>query len=148
MGSRYVDLQRHHSEDRMPPELMPKMEFTVIVYKRFRWIKKDLNDVSVAIPFCFSPPRSRKLWPKTIGEIKDHHLKDMLTEMRQSSAIRLENVHTSMSFPCLFHRRRKRKLCLHRLMMSYLLSMAGEWVSEAIIKFNIYLENSKSLLWM
>lgn len=64
----------------MTPELylsVPKI-VAARIFKRFRKIVVEVNDMSVQIPATFCPPNSPLFWPKTVGEIGDAYLKELL----------------------------------------------------------------------
>jgi hypothetical protein len=55
------------------------------IFKRFRWKAETIWDVSCAIQATFSPPKSTRLWPKTIGDIgerKTFRLTEILSRVK------------------------------------------------------------------
>jgi hypothetical protein len=64
----------------MIPELyvpVPKI-LNVPSFKRFRKIVLEVNDISVQIPATLCPPNSTRFWPKTVGEVGDANVKELL----------------------------------------------------------------------
>jgi hypothetical protein len=58
----------------------------VTIFKRFRWPKKDDNDLMASVPTTFLPPNNIEMWPKKIEDITDHYVKEVL-EYTDSDAI-------------------------------------------------------------